>query len=126
MGSLALRACSNRLQTVGEGIMMAGVVSPSRPQLHSKGGSPGIESQARVSVWIEFVPAALPLFPPLPNFHLQTSPRRIRAVVGKNVMSTKTQPLTGQAPAASLSNEEILRYSRHLIMPEVGMDGQLK
>jgi len=41
-------------------------------------------------------------------------------------MSTKTQPLTGQAPAASLSNEEILRYSRHLIMPEVGMEGQLK
>ena len=28
--------------------------------------------------------------------------------------------------AASLSNEEILRYSRHLIMPEVGMEGQLK
>jgi sulfur-carrier protein adenylyltransferase/sulfurtransferase len=27
---------------------------------------------------------------------------------------------------AALSNEEILRYSRHLIMPEVGMDGQLK
>jgi adenylyltransferase/sulfurtransferase len=26
----------------------------------------------------------------------------------------------------SLSNEEIGRYSRHLIMPEVGMDGQLK
>jgi molybdopterin/thiamine biosynthesis adenylyltransferase/rhodanese-related sulfurtransferase len=29
-------------------------------------------------------------------------------------------------PAASLSNEEVLRYSRHLIMPEVGMEGQLK
>jgi adenylyltransferase/sulfurtransferase len=28
--------------------------------------------------------------------------------------------------AATLSNEEILRYSRHLIMPEVGMEGQLK
>jgi molybdopterin/thiamine biosynthesis adenylyltransferase/rhodanese-related sulfurtransferase len=28
--------------------------------------------------------------------------------------------------AGSLSNEEILRYSRHLIMPEVGMEGQLK
>jgi len=28
--------------------------------------------------------------------------------------------------ATSLSNEEIGRYSRHLIMPEVGMDGQLK
>jgi len=49
-------------------------------------------------------------------------------------MATKVHPLTGQpgtAPgsaqtAASLSNEEILRYSRHLIMPEVGMEGQLK
>ncbi len=29
-------------------------------------------------------------------------------------------------PAVALSKEEILRYSRHLIMPEVGMDGQLK
>lgn len=29
-------------------------------------------------------------------------------------------------PAASLTKEEIQRYSRHLIMPEVGMDGQLK
>jgi sulfur-carrier protein adenylyltransferase/sulfurtransferase len=40
--------------------------------------------------------------------------------------TTKTQPLAGLAPAASLTNEEILRYSRHLIMPEVGMEGQLK
>src|SRR5436853_560490 len=44
-------------------------------------------------------------------------------------MATKVQPLPN-APAAlnaaSLSNEEILRYSRHLIMPEVGMEGQLK
>jgi sulfur-carrier protein adenylyltransferase/sulfurtransferase len=32
------------------------------------------------------------------------------------------------APEAlpTLSNEEVLRYSRHLIMPEVGMDGQQK
>jgi sulfur-carrier protein adenylyltransferase/sulfurtransferase len=29
-------------------------------------------------------------------------------------------------PAATLSKEEVLRYSRHLIMPEVGMEGQLK
>ncbi|MGH9684082.1 MAG: molybdopterin-synthase adenylyltransferase MoeB [Candidatus Acidiferrales bacterium] len=28
--------------------------------------------------------------------------------------------------AASLTKDEILRYSRHLIMPEVGMEGQLK
>src|SRR5438067_3943048 len=27
---------------------------------------------------------------------------------------------------SALTNDEILRYSRHLIMPEVGMDGQLK
>jgi len=31
-----------------------------------------------------------------------------------------------EAPPAALSKDEILRYSRHLIMPEVGMDGQLK
>jgi adenylyltransferase/sulfurtransferase len=29
-------------------------------------------------------------------------------------------------PGAQLSKDEILRYSRHLIMPEVGMEGQLK
>jgi sulfur-carrier protein adenylyltransferase/sulfurtransferase len=38
--------------------------------------------------------------------------------------------IAGGAPtltsAEKLSNEEILRYSRHLIMPEVGMEGQLK
>src|SRR5207253_3725367 len=28
--------------------------------------------------------------------------------------------------AAVLSNEEVARYSRHLILPEVGMEGQLK
>src|SRR5512138_2227449 len=28
--------------------------------------------------------------------------------------------------SVSLDKDEILRYSRHLIMPEVGMDGQLK
>ncbi len=29
-------------------------------------------------------------------------------------------------PEPALSKEEVLRYSRHLIMPEVGMEGQLK
>lgn len=35
---------------------------------------------------------------------------------------------TAVAPpeTAALTNEEIARYSRHLILPEVGMDGQLK
>ncbi|MBZ5541211.1 MAG: molybdopterin-synthase adenylyltransferase MoeB [Acidobacteriia bacterium] len=41
-------------------------------------------------------------------------------------MATGLQPLAGNADAAKLSKEEILRYSRHLIMPEVGMEGQLK
>jgi len=31
-----------------------------------------------------------------------------------------------EKPRVSLSKEEVMRYSRHLIMPEVGMDGQLK
>src|SRR6266545_397254 len=38
-------------------------------------------------------------------------------------------PAVTQAEAAvetALSNEEIRRYSRHLIMPEVGMEGQKK
>jgi len=33
---------------------------------------------------------------------------------------------TTMIPTAQLSKDEILRYSRHLIMPEVGMEGQLK
>src|SRR5579859_1150263 len=39
-------------------------------------------------------------------------------------MATKTQVPAAQS--AGLSKQEILRYSRHLIMPEVGMEGQLK
>jgi adenylyltransferase/sulfurtransferase len=44
-------------------------------------------------------------------------------------MATKTEvPVATPEvkPVVSLSKEEILRYSRHLIMPEVGMEGQLK
>lgn len=44
-------------------------------------------------------------------------------------MATNTGTHAGQQvarPATALSNDEILRYSRHLIMPEVGMEGQLK
>lgn len=39
-------------------------------------------------------------------------------------MATKTQ--VPAAASGGLSKEEVLRYSRHLIMPEVGMEGQLK
>ena len=41
-------------------------------------------------------------------------------------MATKVQPATAASSEPKLSKEEILRYSRHLIMPEVGMEGQLK
>ena len=40
---------------------------------------------------------------------------------GKEEMATATLN-----PISELSKDEILRYSRHLIMPEVGMEGQLK
>ncbi|MFY9528735.1 MAG: molybdopterin-synthase adenylyltransferase MoeB [Candidatus Acidiferrales bacterium] len=44
-------------------------------------------------------------------------------------MATKTgvtAPAVPEKSPAALSKEEVLRYSRHLIMPEVGMEGQLK
>jgi adenylyltransferase/sulfurtransferase len=37
-----------------------------------------------------------------------------------------TAPSKTGIPAPALSKEEVQRYSRHLIMPEVGMEGQLK
>jgi molybdopterin/thiamine biosynthesis adenylyltransferase/rhodanese-related sulfurtransferase len=41
-------------------------------------------------------------------------------------MATGPDIANAAAPATSLTKSEIQRYSRHLIMPEVGMDGQLK
>lgn len=41
-------------------------------------------------------------------------------------IQTNNVAAAAAADASTLSNQEILRYSRHLIMPEVGMDGQLK
>jgi molybdopterin/thiamine biosynthesis adenylyltransferase/rhodanese-related sulfurtransferase len=39
---------------------------------------------------------------------------------------TEVKPTEAKPEAAALTNDEILRYSRHLIMPEVGMEGQQK
>jgi adenylyltransferase/sulfurtransferase len=39
---------------------------------------------------------------------------------------TEVKPTEAKPEAATLTNDEILRYSRHLIMPEVGMEGQQK
>src|ERR1700679_3703426 len=44
-------------------------------------------------------------------------------------MATKSEKAATAQPEnapVTLTKDEILRYSRHLIMPEVGMDGQLK
>jgi adenylyltransferase/sulfurtransferase len=41
-------------------------------------------------------------------------------------MAVDQRGVATAAPEVTLSNDEILRYSRHLIMPEVGMAGQLK
>src|SRR5574340_544668 len=43
-----------------------------------------------------------------------------------SIAMSESMPSATQIEPVSLSNDEILRYSRHLIMPEVGMDGQLK
>ena len=52
----------------------------------------------------------------------------IPAIAGGAAIETEvgasSASATGELP--SLSNEEIARYSRHLIMPEVGMEGQRK
>src|SRR5687767_6293121 len=40
--------------------------------------------------------------------------------------SPPTQPQQPRAPVTQLSNEQLNRYKRHLILPEVGMDGQKK
>src|SRR5260370_3795433 len=43
----------------------------------------------------------------------------VPSIAGGSAVETMRPPVT-------LSKDEILRYSRHLIMPEVGMEGQLK
>jgi adenylyltransferase/sulfurtransferase len=51
--------------------------------------------------------------------------KELKEVNNKNPAIPIMPALTEIAPL-SLNNDEILRYSRHLIMPEVGMEGQLK
>src|SRR5204862_1101488 len=51
---------------------------------------------------------------------------RTRAIRDSSPEDSMATTLETQPATATLSNEEILRYSRHLIMPEVGMEGQLK
>src|SRR3981081_2822918 len=46
------------------------------------------------------------------------------SLLRKGIFPMATTIAPHEPPA--LSNEEVLRYSRHLIMPEVGMEGQQK
>ncbi len=49
----------------------------------------------------------------------------VPSIAGGSAVDEAAPPQTRTA-STELTNEEILRYSRHLIMPEVGMEGQLK
>src|SRR4051812_39275082 len=51
----------------------------------------------------------------------------IPSVAGGSPASTETrEPATSAQELPTLSNDEVKRYSRHLIMPEVGLEGQRK
>ena len=51
----------------------------------------------------------------------------IPSVAGGSPASTETpNPAAAAQELPTLSNDEVKRYSRHLIMPEVGLDGQRK
>jgi sulfur-carrier protein adenylyltransferase/sulfurtransferase len=54
--------------------------------------------------------------------------RKKSAFLNRGFMATITEvkPTQTKPEAAAFTNDEILRYSRHLIMPEVGMEGQQK
>src|SRR6202043_2812541 len=51
---------------------------------------------------------------------------QIRELFMATIKSDTAPAAPAEKLAAALSKEEVLRYSRHLIMPEVGMEGQLK
>jgi sulfur-carrier protein adenylyltransferase/sulfurtransferase len=50
----------------------------------------------------------------------------VPSIAGGATVETPPSPLPSASDSVELSKDEILRYSRHLIMPEVGMEGQLK
>jgi len=50
----------------------------------------------------------------------------VPSVAGGSPLTTDVEADRKVPPVAELSQDEIKRYSRHLIMPEVGMDGQRK
>lgn len=57
--------------------------------------------------------------------HTEVGPEDTISIV-PSIAGGASAPAETEAPAGALTNEEIRRYSRHLIIPEVGLDGQLK
>ena len=58
--------------------------------------------------------------------HLDKEATRVAGGDTVSIVPSIAGGATAPVDAVSLSNEEVLRYSRHLIIPEVGMEGQLK
>jgi molybdopterin/thiamine biosynthesis adenylyltransferase/rhodanese-related sulfurtransferase/molybdopterin converting factor small subunit len=58
--------------------------------------------------------------------HLEREATRVGESDTISIVPSIAGGATAPAGNASLTNEEILRYSRHLIIPEIGMEGQLK
>jgi len=52
------------------------------------------------------------------------SPASAEAMAGRPATAEEARRAAGVGDLPNLSQDEITRYSRHLIMPEVGMDGQ--
>jgi adenylyltransferase/sulfurtransferase len=55
---------------------------------------------------------------------LGTGASRIRVFVHSRITGFEVMPTAAVESLPQLTNDEIKRYSRHLIMPEVGVDGQ--
>src|SRR5580698_547905 len=53
-------------------------------------------------------------------------PRSLPAIFCRSCRASPEESIIVAETPAALSKDEVLRYSRHLIMPEVGMEGQLK
>jgi molybdopterin/thiamine biosynthesis adenylyltransferase/rhodanese-related sulfurtransferase len=51
---------------------------------------------------------------------------RLDIYAKENPVSAQNNPINKSGPDIGLSHDEIMRYSRHLIMPEVGVTGQSK
>ena len=57
---------------------------------------------------------------------LSSLKQRLAAALSAGQESARSVPMSPLPPRAALSREEIRRYSRQLVLPELGMQGQLR